>query len=85
MKEIKLKSRDRTNTVLKLLPNEGSKTYLFATDATTIRVYEPNEGQIEWIDPEGGPLIRVRETLEGVGKVDKIRYKKGLGWLITFT
>lgn len=85
MKIIKLKSRDGTDNILKLLPNKGGKTYLFKTDMPSLRVCEPEKGKIEWIDPSGGPMICVGKVLDEVGLVvESIEFIEGQGWTITF-
>ena len=51
----------------------------------SLRVCEPEKGKIEWIDPAGGPMIRVGETLDEVGLVvESIEFIEGQGWTITF-
>lgn len=85
MKIIKLKSRDGTDNILKLLPDEGGKTYLFQTNMPSLRVCEPEKGKIEWIDPAGGPMICVGKVLDEVGLVvESIEFIEGQGWTITF-
>lgn len=85
MEEIRLRSRYGVKNTLKLLPNEGGKTYLFKTDMSSLRVCEPEEGKVLWIDPSGGPMICVGEVLSEIGLIVKsIRFIKGQGWIITF-
>lgn len=85
MEVIRLKSRDSIKNTLELLPDEGGKTYLFKTDMSSLRVCEPEKGKIEWIDPVGGPMICVGETLDEVGLVvESIEFIKNQGWTITF-
>lgn len=85
MEAIRLRSRYSVKNTLELLPDEGGKTYLFKTDMPSLRVCEPKKGKIEWIDPAGGPMICVGETLDEVGLVvESIEFLEGQGWIITF-
>lgn len=84
METIKLRSRYGVKNTLELL-SEEEKAYLFKTDMPSLRVCEPEQGKIEWIDPAGGPMICVGETLNEVGAVvESIRFEKDKGWIITF-
>lgn len=85
MEAIRLKSRYGVKNTLELLPDEGGKTYLFKTDMPPLRVCEPEKGKIEWIDPEGGPMICVGAVLDEVGlAVESIEFIENQGWTITF-
>lgn len=85
MEAIRLKSRYGVKNTLELLPDEGGKTYLFKTDMPSLMVCEPEEGKIEWIDPEGGPMICVGAVLDEVGLVvESIEFIENQGWTITF-
>lgn len=82
---VRLRSRYGIKNTLELLPDEGGKTYLFKTDMPSLRVYEPEKGKIEWIDPAGGPMICIGETLYEVGLVvESIEFIESQGWTITF-
>jgi len=85
MKTIRLRSRYSVKNTLELLPDEGGKTYLFKTDMSSLRVCKPKKGKIEWIDPEGGPMICVGAVLDEVGlAVKSIKFIENQGWTITF-
>lgn len=84
---IKLKSRYKAEHYLKKMPKPDgseSKTYLLKTDMPNLRVgYE--EGKNKFIDPLGGPIIRVGEKLEEAEAIVKsIDFVTGYGWTITF-
>lgn len=84
---IKLKSRDGAQNFLKVMPKldgSESKTYVLKTDSPNLRVGYLSEGYT-FIDPSGGPMIRVGERLEEANAVVKsIDFIKGYGWTITF-
>ena len=85
MEAIRLRSRYGVKNTLELLPNEGGETYLFKTDMPSLRVCEPEKGKIEWLDPAGGPMIHVGDTLDEIGLiVESIKFVEGQGWVITF-
>lgn len=84
---IKLKSRDGAQNFLKVMPKldgSESKTYVLKTNSPNLRVGYLSEGYT-FIDPSGGPMIRVGERLEEANAVVKsIDFIKGYGWTITF-
>ena len=84
---IKLKSRDSTNTYLKLLPKkeEGeSKTYLLKTSGRTLRIGSFPDGR-QFIDPSGGPMIVEGQMLtEANALIKSIDFIEGFGYIITF-
>lgn len=82
---IKLKSRYKAEHYLKKMPKPDgseSKTYLLKTDTPSLRVGEDIH---KFIDPSGGPMIRVGEKLEEAEAIVKsIDFVTGYGWTITF-
>ena len=86
-KIIKLNSRGGANNYLKKMPKPDgseSKTYVLKTDSPNLRVGYLSEGYT-FIDPSGGPMIRVGERLEEANAVVKsIDFVEGYGWTITF-
>lgn len=84
---IKLKSRDGAQNFLKVMPKldgSESKTYVLKTNSPNLRVDYSSKGYT-FIDPSGGPMIRVGERLEEANAVVKsIDFIEGYGWTITF-
>lgn len=84
---IKLKSRSGTQHYLEvILKPDGSKskTYVLKTNFPTLRLGYLSGGYT-YIDPSGGPMIRVGERLEEANAVVKsIDFIKEYGWTITF-
>ena len=85
---IKLRSRYGAVNYLKKMPKpEGSepKTYVLKTDMSSIRVGYVIKDEYKFIDPSGGPIIRVGCKLEEANAVIKsINFVQGVGWTITF-
>lgn len=87
---IKLKSRYKAEHYLKKMPKPDgseSKTYVLKTDTPSLRVGEVGGTCYihKFIDPSGGPMIRVGEILEEAGAIVKsIDFVIGYGWTITF-
>lgn len=81
---IKLNSRGEENNYLKRLSKpdgKESKTYVLKP---TVRVSKLATGY-EFIDPSGGPMIKVGSLLEEAQAVVKsIDYTMGYGYTITF-
>lgn len=84
---IKLRSRYGAVNYLKKMPKPDgseSKTYVLKTDMPTLRAGEV-QGEKKFIDPSGGPMIVVGETLkEDEAVVKSIDYTIGYGYTITF-
>lgn len=84
---IKLKSRgEEHNYLRRLVKPDGkeSKTYVLKVSTPTIRVSKLATGY-EFIDPSGGPMIKVGSLLEEAQAVVKsIDYTMGYGYTITF-
>ena len=84
LERIRLHSRDNSKNYLEKIPEEEN-AYLFVTDMPSLRVGGSNSGMIEWIDPSGGPMIKVGEILDEAGRrVKSIKFIKYFGWIITF-
>lgn len=85
---IKLKSRYNIKNYLKRIYNSDgskSKTYVLKTDISSIRVGYVIKDEYKFIDPSGGPIIRVGRKLEEADAVVKsINFVQGVGWTITF-
>lgn len=85
---IKLKTRYRIRTFLKLIPyGDEQNVYLLKTDASTIRVIykNNNKSSIQAIDPSGGPMLSVGSSIEGYKrKIKSIEFLKDIGWIIKF-
>lgn len=88
MNKIKLQSHDGTNNYLEEIegrPNE----YKLVTPYDFLRGgYIPtNNGNKEFIDPSGGPMIVEGDKLDCYGKksytVVNISHEKGIGYIIT--
>lgn len=84
---IKLNSRGEENYYLKRLSKpdgKESKTYVLKVSTPTVRVSKLATGY-EFIDPSGGPMIKVGSLLEEAQAVVKsIDYTMGYGYTITF-
>lgn len=79
---IKLSSHDRTNNFLRLIKN---KEYKLITQFHTVReTPKPSGKGILSIDPMGGPMISIGDTIDGA-KVDAIFYSsKQRGYIVRF-
>lgn len=84
---IKLKSKGEENNYLKrLVKPDGSesKTYVLKVSTPTINVSKLSTGY-EFIEPTGGPIIRVGSSLEEADvTVKTIDFTVGYGYTITF-
>ena len=84
---IKLNSRGEENNCLKRLSKpdgKESKTYVLKVSTPTVRASKLATGY-EFIDPSGGPMIKVGSLLEEAQAVVKsIDYTMGYGYTITF-
>ena len=84
---IQLKSGYGAKNYLKKMPKSDgseSKTYILKTDIPTLRVGYVQEGN-KFIDPSGGPMIRVGHLLEEAKAIVKsIDFIKDYGYTITF-
>lgn len=84
---IKLNSRGEENNYLKRLSKpdgKESKTYALKVSTQTVRVSILATGY-EFIDPYGGPMIKVGSFLkEAQAVVKSIDYTMGYGYTITF-
>lgn len=84
MEKIKLYSRSGNDNYLELI---NDKTYALKTTYPCIRVgyTDSNRDSIRFIDPSGGPMMVVGETLEEVrARIKSIDFVKGVGYTITF-
>lgn len=83
---IALKSRDYNNYLkqLKRTNGEESTTYLLKVEHPSLLVTTDEMGRNMSIEPRGGPVMKVGETLEGVGEVAYIDYVLGYGYAVTF-
>lgn len=83
---IKLNSRYKENNYLKILKKPDgseSKTYVLKVSTPYFRVGTVDNKR--FIDPSGGPMIVVGETLkEAEAVVKSIDYTIGYGYTITF-
>lgn len=85
-KLIKLNSRGEDYNYLKLMPKSDgseSKTYLLKTENPYINTGYSDDKRF-YVDPSGGPMMIVGETLENVGKIKSIDLVYGYGYFITF-
>lgn len=86
-KIIKLNSKGEENNYLKRLSKpdgKESKTYVLKVSTQTVEVSMLATGH-EFIDPYGGPMIKVGSLLEEAQAVVKsIEYTMGYGYTITF-
>lgn len=83
-KIIKLHSRSGNNNYLELI---NDKTYALKTTYPYIRVgyLDGDRNSAKFVDPSGGPMMAVGETLEEVrAKIKSIDFVKGVGYTITF-
>lgn len=84
---IKLNSKGEENNYLKRLSKldgKESKTYVLKVSTLPVRVSMLATGY-EFIDPYGGPMIKVGSLLEEAQAVVKsIDYTMGYGYTITF-
>ena len=84
---IKLKSRGYEENYLKRLKKldgSESKTYVLKVSTPYLRA-GVIDGEKKFIDPSGGPMITVGETLkEAEAVVKSIDYTIGYGYTITF-
>lgn len=83
-KRIKLHSRDRTNNWLE---HFAGNTYILCSELDHVRAgyMDSDREMIAFVDPPGGPFIRIGEILDEVGKkVESIHHIKGKGFSITF-
>lgn len=89
---IKLNSRYKENNYLKLLKKPDgseSKTYVLKVSTPHLRVGYIKDGDTnknKFIDPSGGPMIRVGCKLEEANAVVKsVDFIQGYGWTVTFS
>lgn len=83
-KIIKLHSRSGNNNYLELI---NDKTYTLKTTYPYVRVghINGNKDSAMFVDPSGGPMMAVGETLEEArAKIKSIDFVKGVGYTITF-
>lgn len=85
---IKLRSRYGAVNYLKKMPEPDgseSKTYVLKTDSPNLRVGYLSSNSYTFIDPSGGPMIRVGCKLEEANTVVKsVDFIQGYGWTVTF-
>ena len=87
-KKIKLQTHDGSNNYLEELEGRPNQ-YKLVTPFPTLRGgYLPSDnGDVEFVDPSGGPMIVVGHQLECYGKetfiVEGISSEKGVGCIIT--
>lgn len=77
-KKIKLPNRDGYNASLE---QEDKNTYLFVTNAPFIRLSEKDNEELSFIDPSGGPMLSVGDSMD-IGTIVSIKSSKD-GYLIT--
>lgn len=85
--KIKLNCRYRDNNYLvPLLDKEGNKTTTYKLELENPYVRAGYDGTDRYfIDPSGGPMIKVGEVLPEVGKeVISINHVQNTGYVITF-
>lgn len=78
MEEIKLFNRDGYSVSIK---QRDKDTYLFVTNAPFIRLSEKDNEELSFIDPSGGPMLSVGDSMD-IGTIVSIKSSKD-GYLIT--
>lgn len=79
--KIKLRTHDGSNNYLYLL--ESPNTYKLVTQLDYIRGGNTSDGK-DFIDPSGGPMLVVGDTIEGTDFIiDSISFKNNIGYVIT--
>lgn len=80
-KKIKLNTHDGSNNYLKQI--EDSDKYILKTQFDFMRGGHLDNGHM-FIDPSGGPMLVVGDTIEGTDlKIKGIEFTKGFGWILT--
>lgn len=83
---ITLNSRDGIKNYLKKLKSatgRESTTYLLKVEFPQVGISE-DMGKIVAMDPSGGPMMRIGDTIEGAGKIKSFDHILGYGFTVTF-
>lgn len=80
MNKIKLNTRYGYKTYLE----KREKDYVLKTDSLMIREEFDKDHKIIFIDPSGGPMLKVNSFIEEMNEViNKIDFIKGIGYVLT--
>ena len=85
-KQYKLNSRGGENNYLKLMPKSDgseSKTYLLKTENPYVGTGYLDNKRF-YVDPSGGPMLVVGESVPDIGVIKSIDLVYGYGYFLTF-
>lgn len=84
MRVLNLKGRYYTHYLEEISRNNDTIEFVFKSKTQYMRVSENDDNSINFIDPEGGPLISIGYKIDGM-EVVGIKYVAGKGYVLSFT
>ena len=82
MRVFNLKGRYYTHHLEEISRNDDTIEFVCKSDTQYMSVSENDDNSINYIDPEGGPLIRIGYKIDGMAVVG-IKYVAGKGYGLT--
>ena len=82
MRVFNLKGRYYTHHLEEISRNDDTIEFVFKSDAQYISVSKNDDNSINFIDPEGGPLISIGYKIDGM-EVVGIKYVADKGYVLT--
>lgn len=84
MRVLNVNGRYYTHHLEEISRNDDTIDFVFKSDAQYMSVSENDDNSINFIDPEGGPLISIGYKIDGM-KVVGIKYVADKGYVLSFT
>ena len=82
MRVLNVNGRYYTHYLEEISRNDDTIDFVFKSDAQYIRVSKNDDNSINFIDPEGGPLISIGYKIDGM-EVVAIKYVADKGYVLT--
>ena len=83
MRVLNVNGRYYTHYLEEISRNDDTIDFVFKSDAQYMSVSENDDNSINFIDPEGGPLISIGYKIDGMEVVD-IKYVADKGYVLSF-